>query len=222
MKWHRRRGKVTKVISRTADAPSLGYHSESLADNNLLNTKRSHVSNGDNNLTTVNTRATIVSQNCSVCLDLVDTYKLVCSPQKRWGTTKGRVSNYQPIWGRIALNYKSKVIRRRELVVFICSRHKWSSSAYTEADFFSTIGSLCSAILDHVQTPHHSYARGSSVTITFSSVSIPLSSESESMKNNVFRFYPSEEGDMDRLVVSYLRFPCACIQSSTLTLFCSS
>ena len=71
-----------------------------------------------------------------------------------------------------------------------------------EADFFGTIGNLCSAIPDHVQIPHQRFAQHSSVAVTFSS---RLSSAAnESLKSNMFRIYPFEESEADRLVTKAL------------------
>ena len=71
-----------------------------------------------------------------------------------------------------------------------------------EVDFSSTIGTLRSAAPDHVQTPHQSYVQDSSVAATFGSR--PSSAASESLKNNTFRIYPSEESEVDRLVTKAL------------------
>ena len=74
---------------------------------------------------------------------------------------------------------------------------------YTQkADFFSTIGTLCSAILDHIQIPHQSYAQDSSVAVTFGSR--PSSAANESLRNNIFRIYLPEEIVVDRLVTKAL------------------
>ena len=57
-------------------------------------------------------------------------------------------------------------------------------------------------ITDHIQIPHQSYAQGSSVAATFGSR--PLRAASESLKNNTFRIYPSEESEVDCLVAKAL------------------
>ena len=71
-----------------------------------------------------------------------------------------------------------------------------------EADFFSTIGTLRGAIPDHVQISHQNYVQDSSVAATFGSR--PSSAASESLKNNTFRIYPSEESEVDCLVTKAL------------------
>ena len=71
-----------------------------------------------------------------------------------------------------------------------------------EVDFFSMIGTLCGAILDHIQIPHQSYVQDSSVAVTFSSR--PSSAANESLRNNIFRIYLPEEIVVDRLVTKAL------------------
>ena len=71
-----------------------------------------------------------------------------------------------------------------------------------EASFFSAFGTLCSVIPDHVQIPHQNYAQDFTVAVTFSSR--PSSAASESLKSNMFRVYPSEESEADRLVTKAL------------------
>ena len=77
------------------------------------------------------------------------------------------------------------------------------ATAHTqEADFFSMIGSLRSAILDHAQIPHQSYVQDSSVAAIFGSR--PSSAASEILKSNTFGIRPSEESDVDDLVAKAL------------------
>ena len=64
--------------------------------------------------------------------------------------------------------------------------------------FFGAFDTLRSAIPDHVQISHQSFARHSSIAATFGSK--PLSAVSESLKNYAFGVYPSEEIEVDRLV----------------------
>ena len=71
-----------------------------------------------------------------------------------------------------------------------------------EADLFSMIGTLHSAITDHIQIPHQSYTQDLSVVATFHSR--PLSAVSESLKINTFRIYLSEESGVNHLVVKAL------------------
>ena len=73
-----------------------------------------------------------------------------------------------------------------------------TGTPHTQETNISAFGTLRSAIPNHVQVSHRSFARHSSVTDIFGSR--PSSSASESLKNNVFRFYPSEESEVDRLV----------------------
>lgn len=72
----------------------------------------------------------------------------------------------------------------------------------TEGDFFSTIGTIRGAVPTHMQIPHTNYAHDSSVAATIGSR--PSSAASESVKNNTFRIYPSDESDTDRLVTKAL------------------
>ena len=62
-----------------------------------------------------------------------------------------------------------------------------------DVDFFRTIRD---AAPDHVQIPHQSYVQDSSGTAT--SGSRPPNTASESLKNNTFRTYPSEESETIR------------------------
>ncbi|KAL5498571.1 SEC31 [Sanghuangporus vaninii] len=71
-----------------------------------------------------------------------------------------------------------------------------------EADFFSTMGTIRNAVPDHVQIPHTNYAHDSSVAATIGSR--PSSAASETLKNNTFRIYPSEESEFDCLVTKSL------------------
>ena len=71
-----------------------------------------------------------------------------------------------------------------------------------EADFFSTMGTIATSVPAHVQIPHHNYAHDSSVAATIGSR--PSSAASETVKNNTFRIYPSEESEVDRLVTKAL------------------
>ena len=64
--------------------------------------------------------------------------------------------------------------------------------------FFGAFDTLRSAIPDHVQISHQSFARHSSIAATFGSR--PSSATSESLKNNIFGVYPSEGSEVDRLV----------------------
>ena len=71
-----------------------------------------------------------------------------------------------------------------------------------EVDFFSTISTLHGTIPDHVQISHQNYVQDSSVAATFGSR--PLNAVSESLKNNTFRTYLSEESEVDCLVTKAL------------------
>ena len=73
---------------------------------------------------------------------------------------------------------------------------------HTQETNLSVFSTLRSAIPDHVQIPHQNYAQDSSVAATFGSR--PSSAVSESLKNNTFRIYPSEESEVDRLVTKAL------------------
>lgn len=71
------------------------------------------------------------------------------------------------------------------------------------ADFFSTMG-LSSQNNDGQQVivPHHNYGLDSSVAATIGSG--PSSVNSDSLKNNTFRIYPSDESETDQLVTKAL------------------
>lgn len=71
-----------------------------------------------------------------------------------------------------------------------------------EADFFSTIGTIRSAVPNHMQIPHTNYAHDSSVAATIGSR--PSSAASEAIKDNTFRIYPTGEDGVDRLVTKAL------------------
>ncbi|EJD05585.1 WD40 repeat-like protein [Fomitiporia mediterranea MF3/22] len=71
-----------------------------------------------------------------------------------------------------------------------------------EADFFSTMGTIRSAVPERVQIPHTNYAQDSSVAATVGSR--PSSAASETLKNNTFHIYPSEESEIDRLITKSL------------------
>ncbi|EJD54689.1 hypothetical protein AURDEDRAFT_110220 [Auricularia subglabra TFB-10046 SS5] len=70
------------------------------------------------------------------------------------------------------------------------------------ADFFSSMGGLRSAIPDHVRVPHYSLAGDSSAAATIGSG--PPSVVSEAVKSNTFRIYPSDESELDRLLTKSL------------------
>ncbi|KAG8898035.1 protein transport protein S31 [Tulasnella sp. 403] len=70
------------------------------------------------------------------------------------------------------------------------------------ADFFASIGTVRSALPEHVLVPHHSYAVDSSVAATVGSR--PSSAASESLKTNTFKIYPNEESEIDRLLTKSL------------------
>ncbi|KII91359.1 hypothetical protein PLICRDRAFT_51526 [Plicaturopsis crispa FD-325 SS-3] len=71
------------------------------------------------------------------------------------------------------------------------------------SDFFSTIGFAQSGDpTQNVVVPHHNYGLDSSVAATIGSG--PSSVASESLRNNAFRIYPTDESDVDRLVTKAL------------------
>lgn len=71
------------------------------------------------------------------------------------------------------------------------------------ADFFSSLGSIPSAIPDHLRVPHFDPSIESSVAATQGS---PYSSvaPSEVLKNHTFNIYPDGESNVDRLVTKAL------------------
>ena len=83
---------------------------------------------------------------------------------------------------------------------------------HTQETNLSVFSTLRSAIPDHVQISHQSFARHYSVAATFGSR--PSCATSESLKNNIFGVYPSEGSEVDCLVtkaqfleISGLQFP---------------
>jgi len=70
------------------------------------------------------------------------------------------------------------------------------------ADFFSSMGSLRSAIPDHVRVPHYSLRGDSSAAATIGSG--PPSVVSEAVRQNTFKIYPSDESETDRLLTKAL------------------
>lgn len=70
------------------------------------------------------------------------------------------------------------------------------------ADFFGSIGTARSTEDDNIRVPHHNYPLDSSVAATIGSR--PSSVTSETLKDNTFRIYPSDESDTDRLVTKAL------------------
>ena len=66
------------------------------------------------------------------------------------------------------------------------------------ADFFTTLGLANLSNDTHIQVPHTNYGIDSSVAATVGSR--PSSVASETLKNNTFRIYPSDESETDRLV----------------------
>lgn len=70
------------------------------------------------------------------------------------------------------------------------------------ADFFGSIGTTRTEEDDQMQIPHHNYPLDSSVAATVGSR--PSSVASESLKNNTFKIYPSDESETDRLVTKAL------------------
>ncbi len=70
------------------------------------------------------------------------------------------------------------------------------------ADFFGSIGTARSTEDDNIRVPHHNYPLDSSVAATIGSR--PSSVTSETLKDNTFRIYPTDESDTDRLVTKAL------------------
>ncbi|KAH9849003.1 hypothetical protein C2E23DRAFT_841396 [Lenzites betulinus] len=70
------------------------------------------------------------------------------------------------------------------------------------ADFFGSIGTARTAEDDNIRVPHHNYALDSSVAATIGSR--PSSVASETLKDNTFRIYPTDESETDRLVTKAL------------------
>ena len=66
------------------------------------------------------------------------------------------------------------------------------------ADFFTTMGLTNLSNDAHIQVPHTNYGIDSSVAATVGSR--PSSVASDTLKNNTFRIYPSDESETDRLV----------------------
>jgi protein transport protein SEC31 len=66
------------------------------------------------------------------------------------------------------------------------------------ADFFTTMGLTNLSNDPHIQVPHTNYGIDSSVAATVGSR--PSSVASDTLKNNTFRIYPSDESQTDRLV----------------------
>ena len=66
------------------------------------------------------------------------------------------------------------------------------------ADFFTTMGLTNLSNESHIQVPHTNYGIDSSVAATVGSR--PSSVASDTLKNNTFRIYPSDESETDRLV----------------------
>ena len=72
-----------------------------------------------------------------------------------------------------------------------------------EADFFSTIGTLCSVILDNIQTTHQHHAHDCSIVATFQHRG--SSAASESLMVNPFEIYHLMGGiDYSELVLKAL------------------
>lgn len=69
------------------------------------------------------------------------------------------------------------------------------------ADFFGSIGTSREDDAQ-MQVPHHNYALDSSVAATVGSR--PSSVASDTLRNNTFKIYPSDESDTDRLVTKAL------------------
>lgn len=72
-----------------------------------------------------------------------------------------------------------------------------------EADFFSSMGGIPSALPPHMQIPHKDLKGESSAAATHGSPT-PSSTPSEIIKSNTFRIYPEGESDVDRLVTQAL------------------
>ncbi|KAI0747191.1 hypothetical protein C8Q80DRAFT_1179960 [Daedaleopsis nitida] len=70
------------------------------------------------------------------------------------------------------------------------------------ADFFGSIGTARTDEDDSIRVPHHNYPLDSSVAATIGSR--PSSVASETLKDNTFRIYPSDESETDRLVTKAL------------------
>ncbi|KAG8985457.1 protein transport protein S31 [Tulasnella sp. JGI-2019a] len=70
------------------------------------------------------------------------------------------------------------------------------------ADFFASIGTVRSALPEHVLVPHHSYPADSSVAATIGSR--PSSAASDTLKTTTFKIYPNEESEIDRLLTKSL------------------
>ncbi|KAG8881687.1 protein transport protein S31 [Tulasnella sp. 331] len=70
------------------------------------------------------------------------------------------------------------------------------------ADFFTSMGAVRSALPGHVLVPHHSYAADSSVAATIGSR--PSSAASDTLKTTTFKIYPNEESEIDRLLTKSL------------------
>ena len=79
-----------------------------------------------------------------------------------------------------------------------------TGTPYTqEADFFSTIGTLCSVILDNIQTTHQHHAHDCSIVATFQHRG--SSAASESLMVNPFGIYHLMGGiDYSELVLKAL------------------
>ena len=72
-----------------------------------------------------------------------------------------------------------------------------------EADFFSSMGGIPSALPAHMQVPHKDPKGESSAAATHGSPT-PSSAPSEIIKSSTFRIYPDGESDVDRLVTQAL------------------
>jgi len=70
------------------------------------------------------------------------------------------------------------------------------------ADFFSTMGLTNLSNDAHIRVPHTNYGIDSSVAATVGSR--PSSVASDTLKNNTFRIYPSDESETDQLVTKAL------------------
>lgn len=72
-----------------------------------------------------------------------------------------------------------------------------------EADFFSSMGGIPSALPAHMQVPHKDHKGESSAAATHGSPT-PSNAPSEIIKRDTFRIYPDGESDIDRLVTQAL------------------
>jgi protein transport protein SEC31 len=77
-----------------------------------------------------------------------------------------------------------------------------AATAAAAADFFSSMGTLRSALPDHVTIPHQGYAKDSSVAATIGSRASSVASDN--LKVNTFKIYPSDESEVDRLITRAL------------------